>query len=223
MRHDRALWKTLEGKYVWLLCEKKEQHWERINRKEKGKVHQTLGSWSIRIKRRNNFPISVNKEDITHELIFIKMIRKCCQFSSVQSLSHVRFFGTPWTVAHQASLPSPTPRVYSNSCPSSQWCHPTISPSVVSFSTHLQSFPASGSFAVSQLFASGDQSIGVSAAVSVPPMNIQCWFPLGWISLQSKGLSRAFSNTAVKKHHVKYHVWNEMPVQVRCTILDAWS
>ena len=113
MRHDRALWKTLEGKYVWLLCEKKEQHWERINRKEKGKVHQTLGSWSIRIKRRNNFPISVNKEDITHELIFIKMIRKCCQFSSVQSLGHVRFFGTPWTVAHQASLPSPTPSVCS--------------------------------------------------------------------------------------------------------------
>ena len=75
--------------------------------------------------------------------------------------------------------PSPTPRVYSNSCPSSQWCYPTISSSVVLFFSHLQSFPASGSFPVSQLFTSGGQSIGVSASTSVPPMNIQDWFPLG--------------------------------------------
>ena len=103
--------------------------------------------------------------------------------------------------------PSPTPRVYSNSCSLSQWCHPTISSSVVPISCRLQSFPASGSFQMSQLFTSGGQSIGVSASTSVLPMNIpiniQDWFPLGWtgwISLQSKGLSRVFSNTTVQKH-----------------------
>ena len=92
--------------------------------------------------------------------------------------------------------PSPTPRVYSNSCPLSRWCHPTISSSVIPFSFRLQSFPASGSFPMSQLFTSGSQSIGVSASASVIPMNIQDWFPLrltGWISLQFKGLSRDFS------------------------------
>ena len=99
--------------------------------------------------------------------------------------------------------PSPTPRAYSNSCPLSRWCHPTISSSVVSFSSHLQSFPASGSFQMSQLFASGGQSIGVSASTSVLPMNTQGWSSLGWtgwISLQSKGLSRVYSNTTVQKH-----------------------
>ena len=97
--------------------------------------------------------------------------------------------------------PSPTPRAYSNSCPSSRWCHRTISSSVVPFSCLL--LPASGSLQMSQLFASGGQSIGVSASASVLPMNIQDWFPLGWtdwISLQSKGLSRVFSNTTVQKH-----------------------
>ena len=99
--------------------------------------------------------------------------------------------------------PSPTPRVYPNLCLSSQWCHPTISSSVVPFSSCPQSFPASGSFPVSQLFASGGQNIGVSASTSVLPMNIQDWFPLGWtdwISLQFKGLSRVFSNTTVQMH-----------------------
>ena len=98
---------------------------------------------------------------------------------------------------------SPTPRVYSNLCPLSQWCHPTISSSVIPLSSHLQSFPASRSFQMSQFFASGGQSIGVSASTSVLPMNIQDWFSLGWtgwISLQSKGLSRVFSNTRVQKH-----------------------
>jgi len=97
--------------------------------------------------------------------------------------------------------PSPTLGVYSNSCPLSQWCHPTISSSVVSFSSCPQSFPASGSFLMSQFFTSGGQSIGVSAWVL--PMNIQDWSPLGLtscISLQSKGLSRVFSNTTVQKH-----------------------
>ena len=99
--------------------------------------------------------------------------------------------------------PSPTPRVYSNSCPLSRWCHPTISSSVVPFSSRFQSFPASGSFPMSQLFTSGGQSIGVSASTSVLPMNTQDWSPLGWtgwISLLSKGLSRVFSNTTVQKY-----------------------
>ena len=99
--------------------------------------------------------------------------------------------------------PSPTPRVYSNSCPSSQWCHPGISSSVIPFSSCLQSFPASGSFQMSQLFASAGQSIGVSASASVLPKNIEDWFPLGWtgwISLLSKGLLRVYSNTTVWKH-----------------------
>ena len=97
--------------------------------------------------------------------------------------------------------PTPTPRVYSNSCPLSQWCHPAISSSVIPFSSCLRCFPASGSFPMSQFFASGGQSIGVSASASVLPMNSQEWFPLGWtgwISLQSKGLSRVFSNTQFK-------------------------
>ena len=99
--------------------------------------------------------------------------------------------------------PSPTPRACSDSCPSIQWCHPTISSSVVPFSSYFQSFPASGSFPMSQFFTSGGQSIGVSASASVLAMNIHDWFPLGWtgwISLQSKGLSKVFSNTTVQKH-----------------------
>ena len=99
--------------------------------------------------------------------------------------------------------PSPTPRVYSNWCPLSRWCHPTILFSVVPFSSCPQSFPASGSFQMNQLLASGGQSIGVSASTSVLPMNTQDWSPLGWtgwIALQSKGLSRVFSNTTVQKH-----------------------
>ena len=98
---------------------------------------------------------------------------------------------------------SPTPGVYSNSCPSSWWCHPTISSSVVPFSSCPQSLPASGSFQMNQLFTWGGQSTGVSASASVLPVSIQDWSPLGWIgciTLQSKGLSRVFSNTTVQKH-----------------------
>ena len=101
--------------------------------------------------------------------------------------------------------PSPTPRACSNSCPLSWWCHPTISSSVIPFSSWLQSFPASGSFPLSQFFVSGGQNIGVSASASVLPMNIQDWFPLGWtgwIPLQSKELSRVFSNTTVQNHPI---------------------
>ena len=99
--------------------------------------------------------------------------------------------------------PSSSPGACSNSCPLCQWCHPTISSSVVPFSSCLQSFPASGSFPIGQFFTSGGQSIGASASASVLLMNIQDWFPLGLIgliSLQSKGLSRVFSNTTVQKH-----------------------
>ena len=99
--------------------------------------------------------------------------------------------------------PSPTPRVHSNPCPLSWWCHPTISSSVVPFSFCPQFLPASGSFPMSQLFTWGGPSIGVSASTSVLPMNTKDWSPLGWtgwISLQSKGLSRVFSNTTVQKH-----------------------
>ena len=99
--------------------------------------------------------------------------------------------------------PSPTPRVHPNPCPLSRWCHPTISSYVVPFSSWPQSFPVSGSFPMSQFFTSSGQSIGVSASASVLPMNTQGWSPLGWtgwISLQSKGLSRVFSNTTIQKH-----------------------
>ena len=103
-----------------------------------------------------------------------------------------------------ARLPCPsTPGAYSNSCPLSQWCHPTISSSVVPFSSCPQSFPKSGSFPMSRFFALGGHSTGVSVSTSVLPMNTKDWSPLGWtgwISLQSKGLSRAFSNTTVQKH-----------------------
>ena len=98
---------------------------------------------------------------------------------------------------------SPTPGVHPNPCPSSRWCHPTISSYVIPFSFCHQSFPTSGSFQISQLFTSGGQSTGVSASTSVLPMDAQDWSPLrwtGWISLQSKGLSRVFSNTTVQKH-----------------------
>ena len=125
--------------------------------------------------------------------------------SSVQ-FSHSVVFDSlqPHGLQHtRPPCPSPTPGVYSNSCPLSWWCHSTISSSVIPFSSCLQSFPASGSFQMSQLSILGGQSIGVSASTSVLPMNIQDWFPLGWtgwISLQSKGPSRVFSNTIVSKH-----------------------
>ena len=125
-----------------------------------------------------------------------------CVISSDQSLSPVWLFAIPQTAAHQASLSSPIPGACLNSCPSSRWCHPAIS-SVIPFSFRLQSFPTSGSCPMSQFFTSRDQSIGVSASASALPMNIQNWFPLGlpvWISLQSKGLSRVFSNTTVQRH-----------------------
>ena len=102
------------------------------------------------------------------------------QFSSVQSLSCVWLFAPHGLKHARPPCPSPTPRIHSNSWPLSRWCHPTISSSVVPFSSHLQSFPASGSFQMSQFFTSGGQSVGVSASALVLPVNIRDWFPLGW-------------------------------------------
>ena len=129
----------------------------------------------------------------------------------VQLLSSVQFSHSvvsdslwPHGLKHaRPPCPSPTPGVHSNSCPSSQWCYPAISSSVIPFSSCPQSLPASESFPMSQLFAWSGQSIGVSALASVLPKNTQGWFPsewTGWISLQSKGLSRVFSNTTVQRH-----------------------
>ena len=131
-------------------------------------------------------------------------IKKMCVYTQFSSVAQSYLTLRPHGLQHaRPPCPSPTSGVYSNSCPSSLWCDPTISSSVVPFSSCLPSFPASGSFEVSQFFASGGQSIGVSASALVLPMNILDWFPLGWtgwISLQSKGLSRVFSSTTVQKH-----------------------
>ena len=123
--------------------------------------------------------------------------------SSIESLSRIQHLWPHESQHARPPGPSPTPGVHSNSFPSSRWCHQAISSSVIPLSSCPQSLLASGSFPVSQLFAWGGQSIGVSASASVLPVNNQGWSPLGWtgwISLQSKGLSRVFSNTIVQKH-----------------------
>ena len=122
-------------------------------------------------------------------------------FSSVQSLSRVWLSATPWMQHARPPCPSPTPGAYSNSCPLSQWCHPTISPPVVPFSSCPQSFPASGFFQMSQFFTWGGQSIGVSASTLVLPMNIQDWSPsewIDWISLKSKTLKSLLQHHSLK-------------------------
>ena len=129
-----------------------------------------------------------------------RKLKRSVQFSRSVMSNSLRPYGPQHA---RPPCPSPAPWAYSNSCPLSRWCHPTISSSVVPFSFCLQSFPASGSFPMSQFFASDGQRIGVSASASILPMNIQDWFPLGWtgwISFQSKGLSRVFPNTTVQKH-----------------------
>ena len=147
---------------------------------------------------------STTKKNEIMSLAATRMDLEIIILSSVQfSCSVVSDSLWPHGLQHaRPPFPSPTPRVYSNSCPLSRWCHPTVSSSVIPFSW-LQSFPTSRSFQMSQFFTSGGQNIGVSASPSVLPMNIQDWFPLGWtgwISLQSKGLSRVLSNTTVQKH-----------------------
>ena len=136
-----------------------------------------------------------------NSLTGLKREDEISRFSSVQSFSCVQLFAIRGLQHARFPCPSPNPGACSNSCPLSQWCHPTISSSAISFSSCLQSFLESGSFPRSHFFASGGQSIGASATAL--PINIQDWFPLGWtgrISLQSKGLSGVFSNTTVQKH-----------------------
>ena len=146
----------------------------------------------------NNLDSILKSRDIT-------LPTKVCLVSSIQ-FSRSVMSDSLWPHEPQHArppCPSPTPGVYPNWCPPSQWCHPTISSSVIPFFSCPQSFPASESFPMSQLFTSSDQSIGVSASASVFPMNTHDWSPLGWtgwISLQAKGLSRVFSNTTVQKH-----------------------
>ena len=154
----------------------------------------------------NSYSVSCDRSYISRNQPVSSMLwNLCVSYLSVQfSLSVVSGSSQPNESQHaRPPCPSPTPGVYSDTRPSSWWCHPVISFSVIPFSSQLHSFPSSGSFQMSQFFASGGQSIGVSASVSVFQMNIQDWSPLGWtgwISLPSKGLSRFFSNTTVQKH-----------------------
>ena len=155
-----------------------------------------------------------------------------CYVCSIQLYSSVQFSLAvmsnslwPHELQHaRPPCPSPTPGVHPNPCPSSRWCHPTISSSAVPFSSCHQSCPASGSFQMSQLFASGGQSIGVSASSLVLPMNTQDWSSLGWagwISLQSKGIPRVFSNTTVQKHQffgAQLYLWSTLTF-----IHDHWK
>ena len=134
-----------------------------------------------------------------------KPLKHSVQFSSVQSLSSVNSLWSHESQHARPPCPSQTPGIHSDSCPSSLWCHPAISSSVIPFSSCPQSLPASESFPMSQPFAWGGQSTGVSALASFLPKKSQGWSPLGWtgwISLQSKGLSRVFSNTIVQKHQL---------------------
>ena len=176
-------------------------------------THSTYSSssWSFNCISGSFLTIGLAIDGFRYDYSIIAMTRYLArahtlpQFSSVQ-FSHSVVSNSLWPHGIQHTRPpclSPTPRVYPNPCPLSRWCHPTISSSVIPFSSYPQSFPASGSFPMSQLFASGGQSIGVSASTPVLPMNTQDWSPLGWtgwISLQSKGLSRVFSNTTFEKH-----------------------
>ena len=176
-----------------------------------GGVRGQKGRRQLHLEKQKSFPgdFTHSHKHIFHwrnvELWWVAKSKMYSMISSVQfSRSVVSNSWRPHGLQHtRPPCPSPTPRVYTNSCPSSQWCHPIISSSVVPFSSCPQSFPASGSFQMSQFFASGGQSIGVSASASVLAMNTQDWFPLGWtgwISLQSKGLPKVFSNTTVQKH-----------------------
>ena len=165
-----------------------------------------------------------------YEQIGLLVTRKaqngCKWSSSVQFIHSVmsNSLGSHGLQHARLPCPSPTPRANSNSCPSSQWCHPTISSSVVPFSFHLQPFPASGSFSTSQFFTSCGQSIDISAFASVPPMNIQYWFPLrltSLISLQSKGLSIVFSKPQFKSINSSVLSFLYSPTLI--TIHDYWK
>ena len=172
--------------------------------------------------------LEVFSHAISHLAFIPNLIGRFLIFSSVKFI-HSVVSNCLWPHEPQHArppCPSPTPRVYSNSCPLSQWCHPAISSSVVPFSSCPQSLPASRSFPMSQLFALGGQSIGVLALASVLPMNTQDWSPsewTGWISLQSKGLARVFFNTTVQKHQffgAQLSLWSNSYIHIRCL---GWS
>ena len=199
-------------------CEKKRSERKRSEKQRtKGKIYTHLNAEFQRIARRdkNAFLSDQGKEIEENNRIgktkhLFKKTRDTkgtfhaisVQFSRSVMSNSLR----PHEPQHaRPPCPSPTPRVHPNPRPLNQWCHPTISSSVIPFSSCPQSFPASGSFPVSQLFASGGQTTGVAASTSVLPMNTHDSFPLGWtgwIALQSKGLSRVFSNTIVQKHQL---------------------
>ena len=166
--------------------------------------------WKCYIHLRNSIVFNA-KVSIVFFSMFSKIKNSCINFPLFLGPYSVQFshsamsdsLGSHGLQYARPPCPSPTPGVYPNSSALSRWCHPAISSSVIPFSSHLRSFPASGSFPMSQFFASGGQSIGASASASVLSVNIQDWFPLGWtgwISLQSKEFSRAFSNTTIQKH-----------------------
>ena len=168
-------------------------------------IHNYFQGHSIQTKlvTSKSSPFKIFVESIKKHSIQIKLVTNKSSTTKFSSVSCVWLLATPKTEACRTSLSIANSQIYSDSCPLSQWCHSTVSSSVIPFSSCLQFFQASGSFQMSWYFASGGQSTGVSTWTSVLPMNIQDWFPLGWtiwISLQSKGLSRAFSNTTVQKH-----------------------
>ena len=154
--------------------------------------------------------LHVRSFQIKSRFFFLKTVHSSLSYLAISSVQFSRSIVSDSLQPHEPQYarlpcPSPTPGVHPNPCSLCQWCHPTILSSVILFSSCPQSFPESGSFQMSQLFASGGQNIGVSASTSVPPMNTQDWSPLawtGWISLQSKGLSRVFCNTTVQKHQL---------------------
>ena len=174
--------------------------WKSLRKQANRKISHDLRLERINKVKMAILPKAIYRFDVIPIKLSTKFFTKLFQFS----LSVVSDSLWPHEPQHaRPPCPSPTPRVYPNSCPLNRWCHPTISSSAIPFSSWPQSFPASESFQMSQLFASGDQSIGVSASTSVLPMNTQDWSPpewTGWISLQSKGLSRVFFNTTVQKH-----------------------
>ena len=177
---------------------------------------------------RNIFFFNIFWKFVYHKILNVLQMTLChVVYISLVQFSHPVVPDSLWPYGLQHArppCPSQSPQAYSNSCPSSQWCHPTISSSVISFSSHLQSFPALGSFPICQFFPSSGQSIGVSASVSVLPMSIQDWFPLEWIgyiSLQSKGLSRIFPNTTVQNH--QFFMLSFLHTPTLTLIHDYWK